>query len=80
MTQNNVFTFDHMRQIEKLVEAAGSLDKCKELSFIHVDEQGVQSLSPVGLGFLLYVATGHASTMAEAFAAGWQAAADENPA
>lgn len=74
----DILAFDHLRQLEKLKEIVGGLDECKRLGFIHVDGQGVQGLSAAGMGFLLYVATGSASTLAEAFAAGWQAASDEN--
>lgn len=74
----DILAFDHLRQLEKLKEIVGGLDECKRLGFIHVDGQGVQDLSAAGMGFLLYVATGSASTLAEAFAAGWQTAADEN--
>lgn len=78
MTQDNIFAFDHLRQVEKLIESVGSIDECKRLGFVHVDEQGVQSLSAVGMGYLLYIASGHVSTLAESFAAGWQAATDES--
>ena len=73
MTQD-VLNFDHLRQLDKLKETVGGLDECKRLGFVHIDEQGVQSLSPVGLGFLLFVVAGDVKTLPEAFAAGWQAA------
>jgi hypothetical protein len=76
MTENNVFAFDHHHQVEKLIEVVGSLDQCKKLGFVVTDEQGILNLSAAGLGFLLYIVTGYASTLPEAFAAGWQAAMD----
>ena len=75
MTQD-VLNFDHLRQLDKLKETVGGLDECKRLGFVHIDEQGVQSLSPVGLGFLLFVVAGDVKTLPEAFAAGWQGAID----
>lgn len=39
MTQDNIFAFDHLRQVEKLKEIVGSLDEYKRLGFVHVDGQ-----------------------------------------
>ena len=75
MTQD-VLNFDHLRQLDKLKETVGGLDECKRLGFVHIDEQGIQSLSPAGLGFLLFVVAGDVKTLPEAFAAGWQSAID----
>lgn len=75
MTQD-VLNFDHLRQLDKLKEIVGGLEECKRLGFVHIDEQGIQSLSPVGLGFLIFVVAGDVKTLPEAFAAGWQAATD----
>jgi hypothetical protein len=77
MTDQNIFTFDHLRQIERLKELAGGLDTCKRLGFIHVDEQGIHSLSTAGMGFLLYVIARDVTSLAEAFAAGRAAAFEE---
>lgn len=55
MANENIFAFDSIRQLEKLKDLLGGLDECKQLGFIHVDEQGIQSLSTAGLGFLLCV-------------------------
>lgn len=41
MTEQNIFSFDHLQQIERLKQLVGGLDECKRLGFIHVDEQGV---------------------------------------
>lgn len=74
---DNIFAFDSVRQIERLKETVGGLEECKRLGFIHVDEQGVQSLSTAGMGFLLYVVAKDVTTLAEAFAAGRMTAFDE---
>lgn len=79
MTQD-ILAFDHLRHLNTLKEIIDGLDKCKRLGFIHVDGQGVQSLSPVGLGFLLYIVAGDVKTLPEAFAAGWQAGTEQKTA
>lgn len=73
----NIFAFDSVRQIERLKETVGGLDECKRLGFLHIDEQGIQSLSTAGMGFLLYVVANDVTTLAEAFAAGRMTAIDE---
>ncbi len=77
MTGQNIFSFDHLQQIERLKQLVGGLDECKRLGFIHVDEQGVQSLSTAGMGYLLHVVAPGITSTAEAFVAGRQAAFDE---
>lgn len=77
MTEENVFSFDHVRQIEKLKELVGGLDECKRLGFIFTDEDGIQEMSVAGMGFLLSVVAKNVKTVAEAFAAGYQIAHDE---
>lgn len=75
MTQE-ILDFDHMQPLEKLKKIVGSLDECKRLGFVHIDGQGVQSLTAVGLGFLIYIVARDVKNLPEAFAAGWQAAID----
>ena len=77
MTDNNIFDFNSLPQIERLKDLLGGLDECKRLGFIHVDEQEIQSLSTAGMGFLLYVVARNVTSLAEAFAAGRIAAYDE---
>jgi hypothetical protein len=77
MNDQNIFALDSHRQIERLREIVGGLDECKRLGFIHVDGQGIQSLSTAGMGFLLFVVAANVTTLAEAFAAGRQNAFDE---
>jgi hypothetical protein len=71
----NTIDFETMQQVEKLTKAFG-LDECKRLGFIHIDEKGIAGLSPVGLGYLLYIEAMGINTLAAAFAAGWQCASD----
>lgn len=78
--RQDILAFDHLRQLDTLKEIVGGLDECKRLGFVHVDGQGVQSLSPVGLGFLIYVVAGEIKTLPEAFAAGWQAGTEQETA
>ncbi|HTM81581.1 hypothetical protein [Asticcacaulis sp.] len=47
------------------------------LGFVYENEQGVIALSSAGLGFLVYVRARDITSVAEAFAAGYQAAAEE---
>ena len=58
-------------------EVLGGLDECRTLGFVHVNDQGIQTLSTAGMGFLLYVVAKNVNTVAEAFAAGRMAAFDE---
>ncbi len=76
MTQD-ILAFDHLRQLEKLKEIVGGIDECKRLGFVHIDEQGIQSLSAAGMGFLVYVIANDVTSLADAFAAGRLAAFEE---
>ena len=77
MTEDNIFNFRDLKQIERLKTIAGGLEETKRLGFIHVDEEGVQSISTAGMGFLIYVVAKDITSLAEAFAAGRLAAFDE---
>lgn len=72
----NVFDIDHVRQLEVLIEELGSIDECKRLGFVHTDEPGIMRMTPVGLGYLLFVKAANITKLPEAFAAGWQCADD----
>ena len=74
---DNTFDIDSVRQIEKLKKSLGGLAECKRLGFIFEDEGGVMSLSVAGLGYLLNVEARGVTSLAEAFAAGYQCAHDE---
>jgi hypothetical protein len=71
---NNTVDFEHLPQIERLKQTSREAE-CLRLSFIVPDERGVMSLSPVGLGYIIYVELG-VTSLAEAFAAGFQCATD----
>ena len=73
----NTFDIDSVRQIEALAKSLGGLAECKRLGFIFEDAQGVMSLSTAGLGYLLYVKARGITSLAEAFAAGYECAHDE---
>lgn len=77
MTDNNTYDIESVRQIEALVKDLGSLAECKRLGFIFEDEQGVMSLSVAGGGYLLYVKARDITSLAEAFASGYECAHDE---
>lgn len=74
---DNAFDIESVRQIEALTKALGSLEECKRLGFIFHDQQGVMSLSVAGLGYLLSVEAGGITSLAEAFAAGYECAKSE---
>ncbi len=67
--------FHNMSQIEALRRRLGDAE-CRRLGFIVDDEQSVTVLSTAGFGFLLYLAEDSTQSAAEAFAAGYQCAAE----
>ena len=73
----NTFDIETVRQIDALVKSLGGLAECKRLGFIFEDGQGVMSLSVAGLGYLLYVKARGVTSLAEAFAEGYQCAQDK---
>jgi hypothetical protein len=74
---DNVFDIGSHRTVETLIKELGGLDECKRLGFVFKDENGVMSLSTAGLGYLLFVKARDITGVAEAFAAGYQCAAEE---
>jgi len=74
---DNTFDIDSVRQIEALSKSLGGLAECRRLGFIFEDGQGVMSLSTAGLGYLLTVKARNITSLAEAFAAGYECAVDE---
>lgn len=50
--------------------------ECRRLGFLFDDERGVATLTTAGLGYLIDILAGDVSTMAEAYAAGYQCAAE----
>jgi hypothetical protein len=73
----NTFDIESVCQIESLAESVGGLAECKRLGFISEDERGIMSLSVAGLGYLLFVKARDVTSLAEAFAGGYQCAHDE---
>lgn len=67
--------FEHMHQVEALRQRLGDVE-CRRLGFIADDERGVTVLSTAGLGFLIYLSHEGTQSIAEAFAAGYECAAD----
>lgn len=70
-----VIEFDHMHQVEALRRHLTDAE-CRRLGFIFDDEVGVTMLSAAGFGFLIYLAYQGPQSVAEAFAAGYQCAAE----
>jgi hypothetical protein len=74
---DNVFDIESHRPLETLIKELGSLDECRRLGFVVEDENGIMSLSTAGLGYLLFAKARDITDVAEAFAAGYQCAAEE---
>lgn len=75
---NGVIDFQNMQQIEKLRGTLGDAE-CRRLGFLLDDEQGVTVLSTAGFGYLLFVEAAGVTSLPEAFAAGYQCAAQFSP-
>jgi hypothetical protein len=74
---DNVFDIGTHRPLETLIKELGGLDECRRLGFVFEDENRIMSLSAAGLGYLLFVKASSITGVAEAFAAGYQCAAEE---
>jgi hypothetical protein len=64
---DNVFEIGPHRTLEALIKELGGLDECKRLGFVFQDENKIMSLSSAAAG---------TSSVAEAFAAGYECAAE----
>jgi hypothetical protein len=73
---DNVFDIGTLRPLEALIRHLGGLDECKRLGFVFEDENEIMSLSTAGLGYLCFVKAAGITGVAEAFAAGYQCAAE----
>jgi hypothetical protein len=73
---DNVFDMGPHRPLEALIRELGGLDECRRLGFVFADESKIKSLSQAGLGYLLFVRAAGITSVAEAFAAGYQCAAE----
>lgn len=70
-----VIDFQNMQQIQKLVDSLGE-SECKRLGFVFDDDRGVATLTTAGLGYLIDIEAMGIKTVAEAYAAGYQCAAE----
>lgn len=73
---DNVFDLETLRPLDALSRLLGGLDRCKRFGFVFEDENGVMSLSHAGMGYLVFVRARGITDPAEAFAAGYQCAAN----
>ncbi|OYW81709.1 MAG: hypothetical protein B7Z26_04660 [Asticcacaulis sp. 32-58-5] len=71
----NVVDFHNMQPIERLCKTLGD-DECRRLGFLLDDEHGITVLSTAGFGYLLFVEAAGVTSLAEAFSAGYQCAAE----
>jgi hypothetical protein len=77
---DNVFDMGTLRPLEALIRQLGGLDECRRLGFVFEDENKIMSLSHAGMGYLCFVKAAGIAGVAEAFAAGYQCAAEEHEA
>lgn len=71
----NVLDFQNMHQIQTLVDRLGEAT-CKRLGFLSEDDRGVATLTTAGLGYLIDIEAQGIDNLAEAYAAGYQCAAE----
>ena len=74
---DNVFDMGTLRPLEALIRELGGLDECRRLGFVFEDENKIMSLSHAGMGYLISVKAAGVTGLAEAFAAGYQCAAED---
>jgi len=70
-----VLDFQNMQQIQRLVDILGE-SECKRLGFLFDDDRGVATLTTAGLGYLIDIQARGITSVAEAYAAGYQFAAE----
>ena len=73
---DNVFDIGTHRPLDTLIRELGGLDECRRLGFVFEDENKIMSLSQAGMGYLFFVKAAGVTGVAEAFAAGYQCAAE----
>lgn len=73
---DNVFEIGTHRPLSALIRELGSVDEYKRLGFVFEDENKIMSLSHSGMGYLCFVKAADITSVAEAFASGYQCAAD----
>jgi hypothetical protein len=74
---DNVFDIGTHRPLEALLRELGGLHECRRLGFVFEDENKIMSLSHAGMGYLCFVKAAGITGVAEAYAAGYQCAAEE---
>jgi hypothetical protein len=74
---DNVFDIATHRPLDALIKELGGLDECRRLGFVFEDENKIMSLSTAGMGYLCFVKAAGMTSVAEAFAAGYQCRAEE---
>jgi hypothetical protein len=74
---DNVFDMATLRPLDALIKELGGLDECRRLGFVFEDENKIMSLSTAGMGYLCFVKAAGVTSVAEAFAAGYQCRAEE---
>ena len=70
-----VLDFQNMQQIQRLVDILGE-SECKRFGFLTEDDRGVATLTIAGMGYLIDVQARGIKSLAEAYAAGYQCAAE----
>jgi hypothetical protein len=73
---DNVFDIGTHRPLDTLIRELGELEECRRLGFVFEEENRIMSLSQAGIGYLLFVKAAGVTGVAEAFAAGYQCAAE----
>lgn len=70
-----VIDFQNMQQIQRLVDILGESES-KRLGFLTDDERCVATLTIAGMGYLIDIQAAGITSVAEAYAAGFQQAAE----
>jgi hypothetical protein len=73
---DNVFDIGTLHPLDALIKELGGLGECKRLGFVFEDERKIMSLSQAGMGYLTFVKARGVTSLAEAFAAGYECAGD----
>lgn len=77
MADNNTIDFETGTTLNQLIRLLGGLAECQRLGFVFEDDKGVMSPSAAGFAYLVFVVARNITNPAEAFAAGYQAAFEE---
>ncbi len=69
-----MYDLDRHRTIDRLIECAGSKERCLELGFLVQDDNSTLHLSPAGLGYLIDIVATDIKTLPAVYAAGYNQA------